>query len=1457
MRQGKKWIRAFLTVLVCCLMAVWYPGMHSVQAEPYQYGNEMLENPFITSWDALDEKSGEIKTFWTIETPEFVVEPYNSTSKMPYQTLVAEKGWEAEGVPNFWYPYGTTHYTGITSTLRELAVGEHYYDFTRFDDVPIGYWKVSHPFGGCIHINETHYGGRDWTPGICYKAYPSGWIAYCADCGEMVSGALVYAIQPVIETIDVFNCDAMYVYECPHCKGLENQGNKEGHKCKRISWNRYKVVYQPNAVGYTGHMYDSYHMYNNETTYEGSAVAAINHLSPINYQREGYTFVGWNTKPDGTGTFYEDRAEIFNLSIYDYKADETREGTDKGVVTLYAQWKETNSTLRIDPNGGSYLGKTGITEVRKGYRTSYTLKTTAPDLTPPAGVLVHFDPQNGGRGSVPDKLSDMVFSTWQESVPFNGKLKNNKYTFYGEDGTVDTVKAIYDYGAIVLPPAPTPPSVAPGEDTPAFGGWSRDKEGSQPVGGPGDLFTPTSECTLYAQWSTLVLDSVENYVANEQKGACDLTWNQPDTTEKSYKIFRSENGRDFSQMYAADIDYDRMSVNKEYTTKGTVTYKVPYDGIYKIEAWGAQGENYKKNGTVVHTGGLGGYVSGTFYLTAGDVLTITTGGQDGSNGGGTGSPFGSGGGKTSVKSKALSTLLIAGGGGGATELTDGGGGGLATGVRSGNGQGENGAAGGGGGYQGGLAGTYETHTHTDSCTKYHVHTAECGTQIQYHKHTAACGISTRSYCDAEAWHGAYAWANYPYQKYYGFYHPTARVWFWGSGGNCDGNNHTSCSSRDVCSYCAAARAASGDPKRQCHQYTVYGCGKTESYVEGTTYACSKTELVDIDEYTCGMEEGDVVLSTVKGAYGGSSYINTGVKCTNSSSAPSVRTGDGMVKITSAELGFTTELSLDGAESPDLEAPDKIKQSSVVKKAVSSSEIKLTFDRPEDNGTDYWWQVKSYRNGTNTHLLDSNITKNTLTTGVKGYYYLYDYTETYGADYLSNLIKGGGSASYRSKGSDPTKDSVSVTTMPSTTYLHIAAVDVAGNVGKTIDIKIDPGAQAYPIVTDQVQISSTINGRDQGTVYQSPLDGKIYVRADGAGAFKLSFNSFMDGAARTDYQINRQTFAIALDVPGTDSRFVSHLPYSNPIKAGEDVVDPRNVARYMYGTSIFRDIQNFSAARYNDARKNHFEQCFAVYPSYDGKVLVVTPVAGASVGDDEDDTVTSEWSDDILHSLTLYPDGKPPVVTGLEALETMTTIDRNMGMPVFTVTAADALSGVKKLQIEVVNQNNGVSKTFYPDASGKIRMDFNDPDYELYDGDLAVTVVAVDNVGNRYERTYGTQVFTLNTKLCNVSDPTTNQVKRGGIAKLSIVTRGFADRVVVTLPAELQPGNEGLQLEFNYPSHVNFFESEMVLIRVPRDCPLDTYAVNVKAYKNGQLLEDNPELVVIDGYAFDDVRVRIR
>ncbi|MBR0333994.1 MAG: InlB B-repeat-containing protein [Bacteroidales bacterium] len=94
------------------------------------------------------------------------------------------------------------------------------------------------------------------------------------------------------------------------------------------------------------------------------AEGVLDHLAENNFQREGYTFVGWNTAPDGSGTSYDD-TDLFK--------------TDQN-LTLYAQWEKLLFPLFFEANGGSgnmsaqmikYDESTALNEntfIRGGYR---------------------------------------------------------------------------------------------------------------------------------------------------------------------------------------------------------------------------------------------------------------------------------------------------------------------------------------------------------------------------------------------------------------------------------------------------------------------------------------------------------------------------------------------------------------------------------------------------------------------------------------------------------------------------------------------------------------------------------------------------------------------------------------------------------------------------------------------------------------------------------------------------------------------------------------------------------------------------------------------------------------------------------------------------------------------------------------------------------------------------------
>lgn len=57
-------------------------------------------------------------------------------------------------------------------------------------------------------------------------------------------------------------------------------------------------------------------------------------LTANGYKKTGYTFSGWNTKADGSGTKYADKASVKNLT-----------STNGATVTLYAQWTANDGTI--------------------------------------------------------------------------------------------------------------------------------------------------------------------------------------------------------------------------------------------------------------------------------------------------------------------------------------------------------------------------------------------------------------------------------------------------------------------------------------------------------------------------------------------------------------------------------------------------------------------------------------------------------------------------------------------------------------------------------------------------------------------------------------------------------------------------------------------------------------------------------------------------------------------------------------------------------------------------------------------------------------------------------------------------------------------------------------------------------------------------------------------------------
>ncbi|MBQ8228370.1 MAG: InlB B-repeat-containing protein [Clostridia bacterium] len=94
--------------------------------------------------------------------------------------------------------------------------------------------------------------------------------------------------------------------------------------------NSYKIAFNGNGS-------TSGSMSNLAMTY-GSA----KNLTANAFSKTGYTFNGWNTKADGKGTAYADKASVKNLT-----------STKDGTVTLYAQWKANSYKIAFNGNGAT------------------------------------------------------------------------------------------------------------------------------------------------------------------------------------------------------------------------------------------------------------------------------------------------------------------------------------------------------------------------------------------------------------------------------------------------------------------------------------------------------------------------------------------------------------------------------------------------------------------------------------------------------------------------------------------------------------------------------------------------------------------------------------------------------------------------------------------------------------------------------------------------------------------------------------------------------------------------------------------------------------------------------------------------------------------------------------------------------------------------------------------------
>ena len=221
----------------------------------------------------------------------------------------------------------------------------------------------------------------------------------------------------------------------------------------------------------------------------GSQVSVMGNTGYL--AKYGYTFNGWNTLADGSGTFYAPGA-VLTMGTAD--------------VTLYAQWSLSSSTLNYDGNGstsGATINATcttgslntilgNITFSKSGYTfTGWNTQANGSGASYKAGDLEIC-------GAINILYAQWVPITTYYTVSYNGNGNTG--------GTAPVDSNSYLPGAAVTVMGNTGALAKTGY---IFVGWNTAANGSGAVYTPGSVFTmgAASITTLYAQWSIIVIDT--------------------------------------------------------------------------------------------------------------------------------------------------------------------------------------------------------------------------------------------------------------------------------------------------------------------------------------------------------------------------------------------------------------------------------------------------------------------------------------------------------------------------------------------------------------------------------------------------------------------------------------------------------------------------------------------------------------------------------------------------------------------------------------------------------------------------------------------------------------------------------------------------------------------------------------------------------------------------------------
>lgn len=202
-------------------------------------------------------------------------------------------------------------------------------------------------------------------------------------------------------------------------------------------------------------------------------------LTANSFTREGYTFSGWNTKANGTGTAFTDKKSVTNIT-----------SENGATINLYAQWTANKYYVQFNGNGNS-AGSMGKQTLTYDQSANLTANAFARSYT------VTYD-ANGGSCAKSSETATYTFGGWAESATGEKKYNNQESVtnLTSTNGATINLYALWTNGTITLPAATKTGKV--------FDGWGIIAgTDTTYIGAKNANYDPTSNVTLKALWTDI------------------------------------------------------------------------------------------------------------------------------------------------------------------------------------------------------------------------------------------------------------------------------------------------------------------------------------------------------------------------------------------------------------------------------------------------------------------------------------------------------------------------------------------------------------------------------------------------------------------------------------------------------------------------------------------------------------------------------------------------------------------------------------------------------------------------------------------------------------------------------------------------------------------------------------------------------------------------------------------